>query len=54
VNFRLCPLAAAQRIRNLIFGGVRAEAVENLKTKRGKEHQKRSMEVSADKKGSLI
>jgi len=33
VNFRWTPLAAVQRIRNVIFGGVRAEAVGNLKIK---------------------
>jgi len=32
-EFRLTPLAARQRIRNLIFGGGRVEAVENLKIK---------------------
>jgi len=35
VNFRWTPLAAAQRIRNLIFAGVRAEAVGNFKIKNG-------------------
>jgi len=34
------PLAAAQRIRNLIFGGIRAEAVGNLKMKNGRKSPK--------------
>jgi len=37
VNFRLTPLAAAQRIRNLIFGGVRAKAMWELKIKNGRK-----------------
>jgi len=34
------PLVAAQRIRNLIFGGVRAGAVGNLKIKNGRKAPK--------------
>jgi len=34
------PLAAAQRIRKLIFGDVRAEAVGNLKIKNGRKTPK--------------
>jgi len=51
MNFRWTPLAAAQRIRNLIFGGVRAG---NLKIKNGSKHQKRLKEVSAGEIGRLI
>jgi len=40
VNFRWTALAAAQRIRNLIFDGIRTEAVGNLKMKNGRKTAK--------------
>jgi len=39
-EFRWTPLAAAQRIRNLIFGSVRAIAVWNLTIKNGRKTPK--------------
>jgi len=51
VNFQWTPLAAAQRIRNLIFGGIRAEAVGEFKNEKWKKNTKN---VSADEKGRLI
>jgi len=53
-EFRKTPLVAAQRIRNLTFGGVRAKAVQKLKIKNGRKPQKRMQAVSADEKGRLI
>jgi len=44
------PLAAAQRIRNVIFGGIRAKAVWKLKIK----SRRRTPKTPADEKERLI
>jgi len=55
VNFRWTPLAAAQRIRNLIFGCVGAEAGGNKNSKMEKKpRQKCHQEFSSEEKVSLI